>query len=408
MPIKRRKPGQSSGRRVRRGFGTQALATAAGRVGAYAIRGVAKRVGRFARRRFAGPAKGSANKPRMAGKQYARSKIKSGRRLPKRRLGDTLVDQSMVSNVWYYKSLDGDFDGDQGRNVLSKVQATAGSTVWYPLYLYNLTAIQQGGDPVHPFYRLYGTSTGSCRWVKRSGQDENGSANQALQARTVGGTPTQMPIQEKSFLDWARMRFTFYGAKNRPMQVRLRLVRFKDECMQPENCTTSAMVPATEEYQKNSAWYTYMKSLVSHPIAGGSCPVLNKMMTIVASKTFNFQPSNTTDSDPDPEHKTVDWFRRVSARLDYKGQAQNMVHLNNTGVNDGLQTAVDVGSAYYIGTRPANVKHNLYIMIDCNSYGAVPTVVGATGDAGGPDVASTDAASFDMNIEVCHKSLDTI
>jgi len=404
MPIKRRKPGQSSGRRVRRGFGTQALATAAGRVGAYAVRGVAKRVGRFARRRFAGPAKGSANKPRMAGKQYARSKVKQGRRLPKRRLGEIVVGQNMQSNVFFYKSLDTDFDGDQGRNVLSKVTAAANAAVYWPVYMYNLTAIGQGTVAVTPFWRMYSTNTNSVRWISRNGQDALGISNNSLQSRNIGGIGGGV-ISEKSYLDWARMRFTLYGAKNRPMTIRIRIVKILDESLQPENAAQTLATP--NENQKNAAWFSYMKSLVAHPIAGGSTVVLNKNLQIISTKTYTFNPSNTTDSDPDPEHRTVDWFKRLGMRIDYRGTTQAINYLSNGSIVDGGVQATDANQTAISG-YPSKAKDNLYVLIDCNNYGATPIVVGADGQAGSPDVASADAASFDMHFELCHKTLDTV
>lgn len=336
--------------------------------------------------------------------QYKKKVIKDrSAPIPRRKLGEIVVRQNMITNVFNYKALDTDFDGNQGYNVLSKVNpsGTGNLITYWPVYAYNLTTIVQGGTGPSPFYRLYSTNINQMKWVQRNGLDAAGLSNNALQLRTVGGVGAGV-AQEKSFLDWVRIRATLYGAKNRPMTIRMRLVRFLDESAAPEQTLST-----TEQTQGNAFWYAYIKSLVAHPISGGSSPVLNKNLKVLASKTFQFQPSNSTDLDTDPQHKTIDWFRRMALRLSYAGGQQSSTAFSNTSVvNAGIQSQ-DAGLTH-LGTRPSKVQDNVYLLIDCNAYGPTPTVGGADGQAGSPDVTSDDAASFDINIEQGHKSLDTV
>lgn len=305
--------------------------------------------------------------------------------------------------MFYFKALDPDFDGDIGRNVLSKVTPSAGGTVYWPVYLFNLTAIPQATTNVQPFFRLSSTGTANMLWVTRNGQDNGGVTSANLMPRTIGGAGAGV-TQEKSLLDWARIRLMLYGAKARPMAIRVRLVRLLDDALLPEN---SGTLVTNEQLQKNAFWYSYLKSLVAHPISGGSTPVMNKAMKVEWSKTYKIQPINTTDNDPDPSHVQVDLFRRLGLRLDYKGQMQSITYFTNGSVIDAGTTATDFGTSH-INTRPAKARDNLYLLIDCNAYGATQVVAGNAGQAGDAEVSSTDAGSFDAFIEVAHKTLDTL
>lgn len=392
---------QARGWKTAKRVGLSALGAAATLVGmkraaAYAggrsakrSRGVKKSTGRYRRLRIRRPTRSRRTGRKLVSitptTEYTREKVKTGRRPGD--LAARILNAGIRRQVTSFKGFRDTvgFSGDLGQYILSCDTGTTSQPM--PVYIYNLTATINSGAAPSPMLRLIGNNTSSFYWTLQNGQSSGGGSSTLLQTKWRYGNTA--PTFTRAVHDWSRIRLNLYGAKNRPIAVRVRLVQCLDDQCQPEQIQSGGVSVANN----NNFWLNYLKPLMSNPIAANNAVPEKKCFKILETRVYNFQPTLTIENDTDAAIRTVDWFYRSGKIVDFQqggGLTYSVGNLMDPTKND-LQPPTA-----YVSTRPPNVKQNIYVLID----GQVKN---------GQGVAPTDAnvnASFDLNIETCYKYLE--
>lgn len=315
--------------------------------------------------------------------EYSREFVKRGRKLSSAAMALKVVQAGMQRIVFSFKRFrdtvgwSGDFGAyPNSYDVNAGIYAT-------PVYLYNLTAIMNGSAAPTPFWRLQHDSSNNFYFTAQNGQSIIGVDNAGLQAKSFGGNA--IPRVNRAVFDWARMRFNLYGAKNRPLEVRVRLIKFDDDGMLPENRGPS--VAGVNSVDLNNYWLNYLKPLISNPIATAGQVPARGMAKILSTRVYTFQPTVNVVNDPDSAIRTVDWFMRLGKIVDFTGQGSTSFTVTKEWQNATRQeNSFGVLSNQSVPPKP---RDNMYVLIDAQYKVA----------AGVPPTASDTCASFDMNIE---------
>lgn len=328
--------------------------------------------------------------------QWQVTKIKTGRAISNS-LKDSLVLRGGVNRViYYFKGLsgesDGTFTGNSGNYWLSHFGPGDLSVRTFPVYVFNLTNVYNDALVPTPFYRLQqsGAGTFNFNWSIMSGQTSSGGSSTSLLVQESPGTSisTTQP-GARSFLDWVRIRLNVYGATSRPSRVKISIVQFFDDDMQPEKNA----ITGTQKH--NQFWQSRIKPLISNPIAGNNS-VVRGAMKVLFCKVVDIDPTMTTESDPDPHMRTLDIFQRMNMLLNFQGDRG--VSGTVSEIYSAQRTKVDANSDSF-DILPSKTSQNRYLLIE----GVNHTPLVATGDAG---TTNTTNSSFDLHVQTCHKILD--
>lgn len=332
------------------------------------------------------------------GAEYSKKKYKSARRGARAKGRD--VDRKLLAAnveriVYYFKGMDGDFDGALGHYPLAR-QLQADNKVHLPMYLINVSAVTNDGVS-HPnaFQRfVLDPIAETISLVALNGQNSTGANSTTFNLRDSPGSSGQ-GVGSRSYLDWFRLRMNLYGQRNRTTEVNVKLVTL-DEKVFDINPTAGVSVPVTLEAQ--GFWKKLIRPYMSNPIAGSSSVNQHYMKTL-ASKKYMIDPTTTIENDTDPNIKTIDWFHRIGEVLRYQHKGNDMTA---AVMQDGAQSTVNALSDGF-STTPISAKQNKWVLIYASNFSPLTQ---AAWDALTATEKGNFAATFDMNLEVCHKILD--
>lgn len=165
----------------------------------------------------------------------------------------------------------------------------------------------------------------------------------------------------KAILSGVSFKLEAWGQKKRPTRYQVALVQF-DERVAPEFNSRGA----TEQYltypqstDQNQFWTEFMRGKMWHPWSVGYGP--QKYLKILASDSFDIEPTNNTDNDGDPQC--------VMKR--YYFQLNRMCHFNWGGDNYS-DPAVDGPGINNVNCEithcDVDPKARLYVMVYASNY----------------------------------------
>jgi hypothetical protein len=276
-------------------------------------------------------------------------------------------------------------------------------------------------DPAFPLRRLvhrpgwqlmFDSATNAWRWrrlncVPASGagtsnrlQLEDTSATSTLTGNLVTSAVTK-PLGRKAMCLWTRLRLCFYGKKNDPTRIRIRMIKFTDQEMCPENynydsATTLNVYSAAsntlnEKADVNEFWREYVKPLINNPLSGQIRTQTDRKMIVLKEHTFSLDPTVSISNDTDGHKRVVDLFQRWGKVCDFS--APNYQAFTEATL-DG-ENIFPVSSIGY-QAQLSKPEDNIYYLID--SYQPVKIDEGAAVD-------STLTASMDYNLQTCWGTL---
>lgn len=207
-----------------------------------------------------------------------------------------------------------------------------------PYYVFDLTALQSnivGTASFYglPMYRLQRrNATGAWEWVNYSGVTRDGVTTNAgawdVERQPYTTVQANSPY-EKAMLNWCDIRLMLTGSSKWPSRVDVQVVRFIDD----ERCPPARFingVGATEalydppiatdkayaEYSR--FWQGEVDKLVGNPLVvrGQTHDTFGKK--VLFSKSFEFQPTLTSENDAIGHQKTCKIFHQINKIISYK------------------------------------------------------------------------------------------
>lgn len=239
-------------------------------------------------------------------------------------------------------------------------------TSTFPVYLFELNALNQnvvgnrGGSGVStvlssPMMQLARLDDATQdRFITqpltgRGFDDTTDAYGWTFEEQTNSAVSIPVPI-DRAYLDWVDLRIALMGARKYPSNVRIQIVRFTDEFAQPAVWTTltsttlpttgnnSANPRATADWgtitpaissnfdEWNSHWVQYTAPLISHPLNVRK-KTSKSIWKVLHSKTFTFQPRDTSDDAPTGgvgDQVMFKWFNRIAKQYRYVQSGDNL------------------------------------------------------------------------------------
>lgn len=193
-------------------------------------------------------------------------------------------------------------------------------------------------------------------------------------------------------LDWTDIRMLITGPRKTATRVKVQLVRWIDDAatmpaLYGNNGTiyTPHGYPTGEDLDRfNNHWQQFCAPLMNNPLSIRSAKNQAPLWTVIQSKTFEFQPRDTSEDGPTGgvgDSKVFKWFNRVGHTYDY-----NRAVLPANPDPDEEFNPNEWGTSNNQFDLVAKDKARLFLVISAYT----PTGVDGTNLA--PDVA----ASFDL------------
>jgi hypothetical protein len=329
-------------------------------------------------------------------------KITTGKRRRSMKFTVRKLNKQMEKAIWRFQRIR-PFDN---HGTLACGQNTFNNKVHYPLYVFDLTCINNYGQSVvHlPKVGLRFAQTGAFDnvtepvWETVIGDAPNGQlGNQGWHAEKM---PTSSAIENQaagaSFLRWIDLRLNCWGCQSRPTKFTIQIIKIKEEDYDPwkfVNANINTDLSTFQARQKHmSFWSSQVKSYAYNPIASIGTSDLQKGFKVVKNVSFTIDPTMSTESDPDPHVKTIKWFMKLNKYLNYKTHQENNSAINYESVYSN-QYISDSGQSNncYVGTRYKTILVVKALAVSPTNFEVSDTI----------DSARTP--SFDILLRSCHE-----
>jgi len=267
---------------------------------------------------------------------------------------------------------------------------------YLPLLMFDLTRCVQSSLPLtgpgarasfakHCYMDIAGTDEGLIKWEDITGQTADGSTtnpfafvaeSKALASRTV------TPIR-KSILSWVSIKLNLMGARTRPGWFKVQIVTFKDD----EHLDPWTVVGPG---QHNTFWTEQVSKLTCNSIH--DLPKrTSQRMKVLMEKTFSWQPTSTTESDPRAHVDTLNMFYRPNKTCNYHDGG----NIPKLATDESIAVTNNQSASQGDGISEFSSNGKIYLLITAfNPY---------HGAAFDPNIHP----SCEFNIKTSHLSLDT-
>lgn len=254
----------------------------------------------------------SKYRDRYAPVGYGFHSSKSGKRVRKR----TFVDQLVASNVqrldYTFKGL-GDFDSQAGFYSMVKAEVLPlDGTHQLPLFVLSADSVINGPTAVagRPMRRLYiNQATGVLLWRDQVGQDPDSTPSPNIQfdtSRSQSLTDTDAIAGKQLFQKWINLKLNCYRADNRPVRIRVQLVRCTEPHAYPWRYAEGNPVPLIGA----QPYYQIVKPLIANPIADSNY-IIRKPFKVFQTWEINISQNEGNAS------QTLNIFKRTNRRVRY-------------------------------------------------------------------------------------------
>lgn len=278
--------------------------------------------------------------------KYGFHNSKSGRRVRKRTLVDQLVSSSIQRIDYTFKGL-GDFDGQAGFYSMVKAEVLPlDGTITMPLYALSVDSVINGPTAIagRPMRRLYmNQATGVFLWRDQVGQDPDSTPSPSVQfdgTRSSLLTDVDAIAGRSLFQKWINLKVNCYRSANRPVRMRLQLVRCLEPHAFPWRYADGSPVPLIGA----QPYYQIVKPLIANPIADNNC-LIRKPFKVYQTWELNI---NQTNEATQAASQTLNIFKRMNRRIRYDqlvldevagGKPTTEATFNNAGFDPAQRTA---------------------------------------------------------------------
>lgn len=271
----------------------------------------------------------------------------------------------------------------------------------FPVYTFELNSSfrDQGGvGAANPMLRLIrNDATGNYEFVTQVATNEESSATTRVmlpEYYTSTVSPVSAPDTTNFYhLDWTSIKMLITGPRKTATRVKLQLCRWIDDAATMPSFFANGTLSATNGYPTgedldrfNGHWQQFVAPLIGNPIASRTIKNSKPIWTVLQSKTFDFQPRDTSDDGPTGgvgDTKVLRWLNRVGHTYDFN-RAALPANPDPDEERDPNEWGVSFGNNQIV----AKDKARLFLVI--SAYTPVP--------ADGTNLAPDVGASFDLQI----------
>lgn len=185
----------------------------------------------------------------------------------------------------------------------------------------------------------------------------------------------------KDQLVWSQIKLNLYGCNLYPLTYKVYFVKLKKDYLHMTEATSGTWSGTPDELaERNAFWNAISKPLLFNPILPQDSKHW-KDVTVLKSDTFHIAPKQSTESDTVPHVKTVSYFERWNADLNYAWQDE--VTVASTATN---ATQIDLGET----KTTVQHKDRILMLITCENF----TTPGS--------YSSTTNGSYDIMVKSRH------
>lgn len=278
--------------------------------------------------------------------RYGFHQSKSGRRVRKR----TFVDQLVAANVqrldYTFKGL-GEFDAQAGFYAMNKIETVPlDGTHSLPLYALSVDSVINGPTAIagRPLRRLFiNQATGVLSWKDQVGQDSDSTPFPGVQfdsTRSGFLTDVDAIAGKQLFQKWINLKVNCYRADNRPVRMRLQLVR----CLEPHSYPWRYAADSPVPFIGAQPYYQIVKPLIANPIADNNM-LIRKPFKVYQTWEINI---NQTGDPVFNASQTLNIFKRMNRRVRFdqlvlddaaSGKPTTFAVFNNEGFDPAQRSA---------------------------------------------------------------------
>lgn len=255
-----------------------------------------------------------------------------------------------------------------------------------PYYAFDLTSCFNnnstgGGNYPGVLYRAVWDDTNTLRFIGQPGRDSDDANDRyTWQLERIGTNATTGfdVCGDSSVVDGARFNFSFMGARNCPCTVYVELVRFTDESIAPEVYTYSTIDYATinagvaverttdwDPSQRRQFWTATFKGMIglNNQLYGDSDS--KKGVEVKRLRTIKFQPTSTTEADPNGHVKNLELYVAMNKKINYRWENGDAGVVPNE-INNPDEFMVTAGSNVQAPYPKATSSWYLVVRADVN------------------------------------------
>lgn len=316
----------------------------------------------------------------------------SGKKLTTSALVDKTVKASLQRCVFFFRRYTQEATGGSFQYGLDS--SVGGSTRYFPLYLFDLTArpqyvngvLKQATCGLRAICDTTGVNDGKIRWQTINGNDKDNVSNAYVQF-DEGTSLSQIQSSGKSLINWFDIKAQVQGARNIPTKVTFEIIKLLDDELDPVDGNGSTTTNGITSTQHQQYWQSEIAQLTYSPIHTFQKPK-KRYVKIISSKSFTFQPKESVDNDTRGQLYVLKWFNRINKIVNYNNSGTVLAD-DNDFVNGKIPTnpSGQAVSPYADASDKYYLRVKAYSGISLTSFD--PTV----------------HPSFELNLRMCHSTL---
>lgn len=300
-----------------------------------------------------------------------------------------------------------------------------------PLYLVNLTAVNQGNQsdgigtnkaPSAMWELCWDNSVGITgpKFHNVPGTDPTIGGQRFAYKAVQPSEATSSVLGRKALLDWTRVKLCIWGKTKNPATVKVSLVRFLRPEISPDYDVLEKNIGGGAGVMGNTVtdpdameyWQEKLKYLANGHMGGYGKINRSRHVKTLKSWVFNINPidagAETANSDARGHMKHLDSFNRWNRIIDFTDMSGNAL-----GINQG-QTLADLLNINRVPTAgvgftglPCDVRKCVYLMIESiEPAGATNTGTPSTSDIRPAPADTSFSCSFDLIVETNYSKLE--
>lgn len=246
-----------------------------------------------------------------------------GRKISRAALRRRLVDYNSTSNIYRIYGIRKDAGtpahellNSSGTYTLKNCQSAAGTTLSWPLWLFDITSCPNNYNGAYTLPRT--------AWAVNSATEVSGAAVNFIHLNspiTAGSFDTEQNgitkvPGERSLLDWVDAKFMFYAPLKIPVKICIDIVQFKNDAVMPGG--QYGISPFTMSNAAEVAfWESMMKRFMVSPLETGNRNLENKYIKYLHRDSFTLDCKTTVENEV-THYKQYDLFKRMNRKCSYK------------------------------------------------------------------------------------------
>lgn len=255
----------------------------------------------------------------------------------------------------------------------------------FPLMCFDLTTVNNtsaGGNAV-AWTCSYDITAGQFRWDSVNGQNAGGGTAITYVNEDL---TTSINFASAKWIqtDWFDIRAVAYGCRQQPTYYDFMIVQFDKDYLQPCNYSSQSGASA-EDFQAYTSFWTAMTKNISYSAIMPAQRDSMRGMRVLRRFRFTLQPSQTTDSDRNPNLRIVKLFQKHYSFDCYNwGKGISATTAANI---DGPSYMLDTAGGSNLRNHPEERKRTFLIVRASN-----------TTERAGADETADNTPSFDIII----------